>query len=151
MVFSFHRAARSSGFRHPFLHDAQVGSDGHLRQGDRHPHLAGRAGVIEPVGVANGRVRCQLEILAADGMALAGGEVRERHAESASHLRVEVVHLAGEAVRRNPFDRCVRVEERPVHALRRRPEHAVQPDGVGGHGYLRRAVSKSAVTGSPSP
>src|SRR5687768_149728 len=40
-------------FGHSFLHDVQLRADGHLLQGDRHPHLSWQVRVIELVGVAN--------------------------------------------------------------------------------------------------
>jgi len=47
-------------------------------------------------------------------MALAGGEIRERHFVSAAHLRVDVMDFACESVRRKPLRHCVRIEERLV-------------------------------------
>src|ERR1051325_2266756 len=64
---------------HAFLHDADFGADGHFRERDRHRHDAGQVRVVEAIRVADALARHELEVLATEGMALAGGEVPERH------------------------------------------------------------------------
>src|SRR3954468_18153187 len=51
--------------------------------------------------------------------------LRERHAPLAAHLRVELVHLAGEAVRRQPLCYRFGVSKGAIHPLGRRAQHAV--------------------------
>jgi hypothetical protein len=63
-------------------------------------------------------------------VALAGGEISERHLVGAADFRVQVMDLARESIRRKPLGQCVRIEERPINSLRCRPEHTVEPDGV---------------------
>jgi len=74
--------------------------------------------------------------LAAEGMRLAVAEVRERHLAAAAHPRIHVMHLAGEAVGRQPFGHGIGVEEGAVDAFSRRTEDAVETDCVGGHGLF---------------
>ena len=108
----------------------------YLLQGYRRLHFAGQVRVVELVRVADAFVRHQFEILAAEGVAVAGGEVRERHLVGAADFGVQVVNLAGEPVRRKPFGHRVGVEERPIDSFRRRTQHAVKSDGVCGHDHL---------------
>ena len=54
---------------HPFLHDAQLGPDGHLLQAHRHLKLPRQVRIVEMVRVANAFVRNQLEVLATEGVA----------------------------------------------------------------------------------
>src|SRR5262245_17504002 len=63
-------------------------------------------------------------------MTLASGEVRERHLECAADLRVHVVDLARESVRRKPFRHGVGVQKRPINFFRRRAEHAMKSNRV---------------------
>src|SRR5688572_31301269 len=81
-------------------------------------------------------VRHQLEVLAAEGVAIAGAEIRKRHLERAARLGLQVVHLAGEPVRWKPFGHRIGIEERAIHALRRSLEHAVKPYSACGHGGI---------------
>src|SRR3546814_4450592 len=67
-------------------------------------------------------------------MAVAGAEVAERHLEGAADLGVHVVHLAGEAIRRQPFGDGVGFEEGPVNAFGGGAQDAVELDGSGSHG-----------------
>src|SRR5881394_3749454 len=121
------------GRRDPFLDDTHLRADGHLLERDRGLHLAGQARVVELVGMANAFIRHELEIRAAEGVTGAGGEVREGHLVGAADLRIDMVNLAGEAVRRKPFGHGIGIEERPIHPLRDGPEHSVKPNGAGGH------------------
>jgi hypothetical protein len=72
----------------------------------------------------------QLEILSTERVAVAGGEIGERHLVSAADLGVEVMNLARESVWRKPFAHCTCVKERSVNSLCRRLEHTVKFDGV---------------------
>src|SRR3546814_10250309 len=67
-------------------------------------------------------------------MAVAGAEVTERHFEGAAHLRVHVVHLAGESVRRQTFGDGVGFEKGPVDTFGAGAQDAVELDGSGSHG-----------------
>ena len=118
------------------LRDAQLGAAQHRLQCDRHLQQAGQVGVVEAVGVAESWSGTSLQVLAAEGMAVAAAEVVERHAEAAADARVHLLHLAGEAVRRQPLDHGVGFEKGAIHLLRRAAQHAVQTDGAVGHGVL---------------
>jgi hypothetical protein len=72
----------------------------------------------------------QFEIGSAERVALAGGEISERHLVAAGDFGVQVMNLAGESIRRKPLGHCVRIEERPINSLRRCPKHSVKSDGV---------------------
>src|SRR5437773_763924 len=78
----------------------------------------------------------QLEIRSAEGVAVACGEVREGHLVGTTDFRVDMVNLAGKAVRRKPLGHCVWIEECAIDFLRRRTEHAVKPNGAGGHDHF---------------
>src|SRR6188474_1535015 len=71
-------------FRYALLHDVQLGAAGDLPEVHGHRDEAGQVGIVEFVGVAQALVRLQLEVLAAEGMALAIAEVGEGHAELAA-------------------------------------------------------------------
>ncbi len=111
---------------YPLLHNAYLRADGDLLQGNRRLYFPGQSRVVELVRVAQACVRYQFEIGATKRVALAAGEIRERHLVGAADRGVHMVHLAREAMRRQPFDQRVRIEERAVDPLRRRPEHPVK-------------------------
>jgi hypothetical protein len=93
---------------------------------------AASPGVVYCCGkVANPFVRHQFEILPAEGVALARGEIRERHFVRAANAGVHVVNLAGKSVWRESFDHRFRIEERPVDQLGSSPEDTVQLNGAG--------------------
>jgi hypothetical protein len=100
----------------------------------RHHH-ARQVGIVEAVGMPDALERHQLQVLATEGMRVAGGEVGEGHPVAAADARIEVLHLAGEAVRRQPLGHRVGIEEGAVDALGRRAQDAVQGDGSAGHGW----------------
>src|SRR6185295_5793633 len=112
---------------------AGMPSDGHLLERDRRLHLSRQARIVERVGVANALIRHELEIRPVEGVTGARGEVREGHLVRAADLRIDVVDLAGEAVRRKPFGHGVGIEERAIEPLRGGPEHSMKPNGAGGH------------------
>src|ERR1051326_4583916 len=68
-------------------------------------------------------------------MAGVGAEVRERHPVAAADARVELVDLAGEAVRREPLGHGIGVEEGAVDLLGLGAKDAVKANGVG-HDHL---------------
>src|SRR5437773_995638 len=86
----------------------------------------------------------QLEIRSAEGVAVARGEVREGHLVGTADFRIDMVNLAGKAVRRKPLGHCVWIEERPIDLLRRDTEHSVKPNGAGGHDYFSFRCSEIA-------
>ncbi len=90
--------------------------------------------IVEPVRVADALVRHQLQVLATERVTGARREIRKRHPVGAADLRIQMVDLAGEAVRREPLDHRVGVQERAIDALRRRSQHSVKSDGAGSHG-----------------
>src|SRR5881396_1442893 len=116
--------------RHAFLGDVQLCSAGNFFQRDRRLHFAGQVRVVEFVRMTNAFVRCQFDVFSAERVALARAEIRERHFVSAADFGVQVMNLARESVRWKPFDHGVRIEERAINSLRRRPEHSVESDGV---------------------
>jgi hypothetical protein len=88
-----------------------------------------------------------LEVLATEGMTRAGGEVRERHLEGAADFRLEVVHLAGESVRRKKFSLRIRIQERPVDFFGLGTDDTMKADGVRGHDdyWFRLVASATAL------
>src|SRR5262249_36036271 len=82
---------------HAFLDDVDLGADHHLLDVDGDGHRADESRV-EAVGVDDALAGHELQVLAAEGMARAGREVRERHVVAAAHARVHLVDLRGEAV-----------------------------------------------------
>src|SRR5881397_707095 len=83
-----------NGCGYPFLRDVQLGSAEHPLQGDRRSHFSGQVRVVERVSVADALVRRQFEIGSAEGVALASGEISERHPVSAVDFSVQVMNLA---------------------------------------------------------
>src|SRR5437867_1247601 len=90
----------------------------------------GRFGSSNLSVLTNAFVRRQFDVYSAERVALARAEIRERHLVSAADFGVQVMNLARESVRWKPFDHGVRIEERAINSLRRRPEHSVESDGV---------------------
>src|SRR4029453_6453917 len=87
----------------------------------------------------------QVKICSAEGVAVAGGEVREGHLVGTADLRIDMVNLARKAVRRKPLGHCLGIDECPIDLLRCRTEHPVKPDGAGGHDdFSLRCASRSA-------
>src|SRR5215510_7798627 len=111
-----------------FLRDVQLSPTRHLLEGDGHVHCAGYIRIVELVAVANPFVWRQFEVLAAERVALAGREVRERHLVGATDAGVHAVNLGGESVWREPFDHCIRIEERAIDPLVLGPEDTVKAD-----------------------
>jgi hypothetical protein len=109
-----------------FLRDIQFRAAEDLIQRDCGLHFAGQTRSVEFVRVADAFVGLQFEIGSTKGVALAGAEIGERHLVSAAHFRVQVMNFASESIRRKPLCHCVRVQERPVNFLRRRPEHSME-------------------------
>jgi hypothetical protein len=118
------------GRRHPFLRDVQFGSAEYLPQRDRRLHFSGQVRIVEFVSVADALAGRQFMISSAERVALAGAEISERHLVSAADFRIQVMDLTRESIRRKPFGQCVRIEERPINSLRRRPEHTVELDSL---------------------
>lgn len=82
------------------LHHGHLGAAGHRFQRNGGRHFARQVGVVEAAGVADAFVLHQLQVLAAEGHAVAGGEVGTRHAPATAELGVRVAVFAGDAVRR---------------------------------------------------
>src|SRR5262249_25122378 len=122
---------RRDRLRYSLLYDVQFRpeGDGLQRYGDR--HHARQVRIVELVRVAYPFVGDQLEVFAAERMAVAGGEVRERHPVSAADFRVDLMDLAREAVGRKPFGHGSGVEKRAVGALGRCAQDTVESDSVG--------------------
>src|SRR6185437_365853 len=122
-----------------FLHHMHFGAAGDSAKSDGGGHLARQVGVFEAIVVADALARHEFPVGAAEAVAIAAGEVAERHPVAAADPGVELVHLAGEAVRRQPLGDRVGVEEGAVDPLGRGAQHAVETEGVAGHdGFLCR-------------
>jgi len=65
---------------------------------------------------------------------MAGREVRERHLIGPADPGVDMVDLAGESMRRQPFHHGVGIEKGPIDPFRRRTKDTMESDGVCGHG-----------------
>jgi len=115
----------------PLLSDVHLSSARHLLEGDGAMHRAGQGRIVEPVRIANSLVRYQFKILPTEGMALARGEVRERHLVGAANADIHVMNLTGESVWRLPLDDCVRIQERPIDPFGRSSEDTVKVDRAG--------------------
>jgi hypothetical protein len=63
-------------------------------------------------------------------MAFARGEVGERHLVPSAYLWIQMVNLAREAVRRQPFDHRVRVKKRSVNPVGRRAKDSMKTNRV---------------------
>jgi hypothetical protein len=85
------------------------------------------------VRVAQALAGHEIEIFAAERMAVGGGEIAERHLVGAADFGVEVMHGAGKAVGRQPLRHGIGLDEGTIDFLGGRCEDAVQADGVG-HG-----------------
>jgi hypothetical protein len=75
----------------------------------------------------------QFKILSAEGVPVACGEVREGHRVETADFRIELMNLAGKAVRREPLGHGVWIEECPIDFFGRGTEHSVEANGAGGH------------------
>src|SRR5574340_133127 len=91
---------RRNDARNTLLHDVQLRAARYLLQGDGHVDHAGQVRIVKLVRIADALVWYQLKIFAAERVTLARGEVGERHLVSPADLRIQVVNLCGEAVRR---------------------------------------------------
>jgi hypothetical protein len=61
-------------------------------------------------------------------------EIDEGHLERAADPGIQMMDLAGKAVRRKPLRHRFRIEESTIYALRIDTEHAKEPYGASGHG-----------------
>src|SRR5512139_116380 len=116
-----------------FLQHVQLRSTRHFLQGHRRPHLSRQVRVVKRIRVANAFERYQFQILSSERVAVARGEVRERHLVRAADPGFYLVDFAGKAVGGKPLDHCVGVEERPIDSLRCGTEHAVETYGTCPH------------------
>src|SRR5512139_3545221 len=116
-----------------FLHHVQLRSTRHFLEGHRRPHLSRPVRVVKRIRVANAFERYQFQILSSERVAVARGEVRERHLVRAADPGFYLVDFAGKAVGGKPLDHCVGVEERPIDSLRCGTEHAVETYGTCPH------------------
>src|SRR5208337_3508399 len=94
----------------------------------------------------------ELDILAAERMAVPRGEIPERHPESATDFCVQLMHSACKAVGRQPLGQRIRLKERAINLFRSGCQDTMQTDGVR-HGYfslragrlnVRRLVSRNS-------
>src|SRR5688572_13290621 len=119
------RACRRPAGSHPeaFLHDVHLSPDSDLLQAHGDLHLAGQVRIVEPVGPAKAFVRDQLQILAAKRVALAGGEIGERHLVGAAYPCIHLVDSTGET------NTQTLVGRRLADSTTRRPLSAARPFG----------------------
>src|SRR5690606_14647047 len=94
-------------------------------------HFAGQVGVVERVRVAQALAGYELEILAAERVALACREVSEGHSEHTASRWLKMVHGAGEPIGRKPFGKRVSLDESAIDLLAAGGQNAVQADGAG--------------------
>jgi hypothetical protein len=71
-----------------FLHDADVRAAGHGTQDDGRHHHPRQAGIVEAVAVPDALEGHQFQVLPAEGMAVARGEVGEGHPVAAADARI---------------------------------------------------------------
>jgi hypothetical protein len=64
-------------------------------------------------------------------MTLVRGEVPKGHPVIATDFRIQLMHCAREAVRREPLGQCVWLEERAIDLIRLGGQNAVQMNSVG--------------------
>src|SRR5215813_11324672 len=133
-----------------FLHNFYLCSTGYFVQRNRRSHFSGQVWVIELACVTNTFVGREFEICSAERMAMACGEIAERHLIRTTDFRVHMVNLSSESVRRKPPSHSVRVNKRSVDFLGRRAKHTVKLDDVGNHEQFsfRCASVKPVDTGS---
>src|SRR5262245_11726828 len=128
-----------NGVGKTFLHDIQLGAARYWLERHRHLDFARQIGIVEFVRVAQALAGHELEILSAERVALASGEIAEGHPEAAADFRVEVVHGAGKAVGRQPLRHGICLDEGAIDLIGLRCQDAVQSNGIG-HGYSFRAA-----------
>src|SRR5262245_55684666 len=97
----------------------------------RHLDFTLHAWIFEPVGVAQALIRDELKVFAAKRMTVARGEIPERHFERPAQFRLQVVHAAGVAIRRQPLRQGIGFEERAIDLLWGAREDAVETDCIG--------------------
>ena len=71
-----------------------------------------------------------LEISAAEGMAVSSPKIRKRHMITTTRAGVDPMDLSGESIGRQPFGHGVGIQKSPVNLLRRRPEHTMQAHSI---------------------
>jgi hypothetical protein len=106
------------------------GSAEDLSEGDCRLHFAGQVRIVELVRVAEEFIGLQFQIRSAEGVALTGGEIGERHFVTTADFGIEVMNLARESVWWKPLGHRVCIQKRAINSLGRRPEHSVKLNGV---------------------
>ena len=79
-------------------------------------------------------MRCELEIFASEGVAVPCREICERHSIRTAYLRIQMVHLPGEAVGRKPFGFRVRINKSSINLVGRSAENPMKSDRISCHG-----------------
>src|ERR1700704_4306053 len=87
---------RWNGVRHAGLFDVHLRTDQDFLQSHGHLHLAGQVRIVEKVRVTQALPRDELNIFAAEGVAVTVREVPEGHLECAADLRLVLVHGSSE-------------------------------------------------------
>src|SRR6185437_8428488 len=125
-VTRFHR----DGIRQSLLHDGELRADQGLLERHGHPDLTWKARIVEPVGVAQALMRDELEIFSTERVTLSVGEIAKRHAMGAADPGLELMHGAGEAIRRQPLGHGVGLDEGAVDFLRLRGQDSMESHGI---------------------
>ena len=122
---------RRNDVRQPCLHDVQFCAARHLLERHRHLDFTRQVGIIEFVRVEDTLIRHEFEILTAEGMTLACGEIPERHFKPASGFRIQFVHGAGETIGWQPFRERITLKKGAIDLFGFRGHDPMKTDGVG--------------------
>src|SRR5262249_44106631 len=105
---------RWNGVRYALLNDVEFGADRDFLECHCHLNLTRQVGVVELVCVTQAFMGYELNILAAERVAVASGKIPERHPEGAADFCVQFMHGACKAIGRQPFGQRIRLKERAI-------------------------------------
>jgi hypothetical protein len=92
-----------------FLNDVQLGAERDFPECHCHLNLTWQVGVVESVCVAQAFMGYELDILAAERVAVARGKIPERHPKSATDFCVQLMHGTRKAIGRQPLGQLNRL------------------------------------------
>ena len=95
----------------------QLDADQHRLDGYRDLHLSRQVGIIEHIRMTNPLIGHQFQVLAAERMTAASGEIPEGHLIGATDAGLNVMDLRGESIRRHPLDQGIGLQKGAVDAL----------------------------------
>jgi hypothetical protein len=116
---------------HAFLFDIDFGANRNGLQAHSDTHLAWQIRVIKSVRVNKALSRHEFGIDAAKRMAHARREISERHSVAATHLRLQFMDRADEAVRGEPARHRIALQEGAIYFLWLGSDYAVESDCIG--------------------